>query len=110
MKVNLLPVLLLSFSGCACQGSQPEDKVKPIITSIEQSENTLAGFINQLESDIISVEKKKIILCEDYPREFETNFLSNMLKLESSEYTKESLLKDLNLNLSYYKHLKNIQC
>ena len=110
MKVNLLHVLLISFSVCTYQRSQHEDKVKPIITSIEQSENTLAGYINQLESDIISVETKKIILCEDYPREFETNFLSNMLKLESSEYTKESLLKDLNLNLSYYKHLKNIQC
>lgn len=109
MKANLLSVLRLSFSDCACKRSQPEDKVKSIITSIQQSENALAGYINQLESDVISVETKKIILCEDYPREFENNFLSNMLKLESSEYTKELLLKDPNLTLSYYKHFKNIQ-
>ena len=110
MKAILLPVLLLSVSFSACQKLQSDDKAKSIISSIEQSKVILESYIEQLESNHITAEAKRIIICKDYPREFKSNYLPNMLKLESSGHTQKSLLNDLNLTLSHYQCLVNIQC
>lgn len=111
MKLIALITLLLSLAFTGCQ-KQPTEDIDPIISTaaLENSDNILSKYIEKLESEFTTKDVRINILCRDYPREYEKNYMPNLLKLSPGEYSETVLLADMDLVLDYYKENNGIQC
>lgn len=111
MKYITLITLLLSLAFAGCQ-KQPDEGVDPITTAtaLENSDNILSKYIEKLDSEFTTQDVRIKILCRDYPREYEKNYMPNLLKLSPDEYSKVALLADMDLVLDHYKEKDAIQC
>ncbi|ENV44182.1 MULTISPECIES: hypothetical protein [Acinetobacter] len=111
MKTITLTILLLSlaFTGCEKQLSEDIDPITTI-TALENSDNILSKYIEKLESEFTTQDVRVKILCRDYPREYQKNYMPNLLKLSPGEYSEAVLLADMDLVLDHYKEKDAIQC
>ena len=111
MKYITLTTLLLSLTLSGCQ-KQPDEDVDPIATTtaFENSDNILSKYLEKLDSEFTTQDVRVKILCRDYPREYEKNYMPNLLKLSPGEYSEPVLLTDMDLVLDHYKNISNIQC
>jgi len=108
--ITFIPLLLsLAFTGCQ---KQPDEDIDPITTTtaLENSDNILSKYLEKLDSEFTTQDVRIKILCRDYPREYEKNYMPNLLKLSPGEYSETVLLADMDLVLDHYKQTSNIQC
>ncbi|WP_313390443.1 hypothetical protein [Acinetobacter sp.] len=103
------PLLCLAFTGCE---KQPTEDIDPITTTaaLENSDNILSKYIEKLESEFTTQDVRIKIICRDYPREYQKNYMPNLLKLSPGEYSEAVLLADMDLVLDHYKEKDAIQC
>lgn len=111
MKYITLIALLLSLTFTGCQ-KQPTEDIDPITTTtaFEDSDNILSKYLEKLDSEFTTQDARVKILCKDYPREYEKNYMPNLLKLSPGEYSEPMLLADMDLVLDHYKQTSNIHC
>lgn len=111
MKHIALITLLLSLAFTGCQ-KQPSDDIDLIGTTkaFEKADTILNNYIEKLDSEFTTQDVRIKILCRDYPREYEKNYMPNLLKLSPGEYSEAVLLADMNLVLDHYKEKDAIQC
>ncbi|MFV5403970.1 hypothetical protein VXQ92_04450 [Acinetobacter sp. 228] len=111
MKTITLTALLLSLAFTGCE-KQPDEDIDPITTTtaFENSDNILSKYLEKLDSEFTTQDVRVKILCRDYPREYEKNYMPNLLKLSPGEYSEAVLLTDMDLVLDHYKAAHNIQC
>lgn len=111
MKIKLTTALLLVIFTTGCQ-KQPTEDIDPIrtTTALENSDNILSKYIEKLDSEFTTQDVRIKILCRDYPREYEKNYMPNLLKLSPGEYSEAVLLADMDLVLDHYKEKDAIQC
>ncbi|WP_333833495.1 hypothetical protein [Acinetobacter schindleri] len=111
MKTIILTTLLLSLAFTGCEKQFNED-IDPITTTaaLENSDNILSKYIEKLESEFTTQDVRIKILCRDYLREYEKNYIPNLLKLSPGEYSEAALRADMNLVLDHYKEKDAIQC
>src|SRR5690606_14281494 len=104
MKRITLTTLLLSLTFTGCQ-KQPDEGVDPIATAtaFENSDNILSKYLEKLDSEFTTQDVRIKILCRDYPREYQKNYMPNLLKLSPGEYSEAVLLADMDLVLDHYK-------
>lgn len=94
MKYITLITLLLSLAFTGCQ-KQPSQDIDPITTTaaLENSDNIVSKYIEKLDSEFTTQDVRVKILCKDYPREYEKNYMPNLLKLSPDEYSEPMLLE-----------------
>lgn len=111
MKTITLTSLLLSlaFTGCDKQLSEDIDPITTA-TAFDNSYNILSKYLEKLDSEFTTQDVRVKILCKDYPREYEKNYMPNLLKLSSGEYSEPMLLADMDLVLDHYKKRDGITC
>lgn len=111
MKHITLIILLLSLAFTGCEKQLSED-IDPITTTtaLENSDNILSKYIEKLDSEFTTQDVRIKILCRDYPREYQKNYMPNLLKLSPGEYSEVALLADMDLVLDHYKEKDAIQC
>lgn len=111
MKTKIFTTLLLTLSITGCQ-KQPDEGVDPIATAtaFENSDNVLSKYLEKLDSEFTTQDVRIKILCRDYPREYQKNYMPNLLKLSPGEYSEAVLLADMDLVLDHYKEKDAIQC
>ena len=115
MKTITLTALLLSLAFTGCEKQLNED-IDPITTTtttttaLENSDNILSKYLEKLDSEFTTQDVRVKILCRDYPREYEKNYMPNLLKLSPGEYSVVALLADMDLVLDHYKEKDAIQC
>lgn len=111
MKHITFITLLLSLAFTGCQKQQAADvDLDAVTTALEKSDNILGIYIEKLNSEFTTQDVRVKILCRDYPREYEKNYMPNLLKLSPGEYSKVALLTDMDLVLDHYKEKDSIQC
>lgn len=114
MKIKILTttLFLIILTGCDKQPDQAiTESSSPTITAqFEQSDEKISKYMDQLDDPNTTQEVRIQILCKDYPAEYKTNYMPALLKLSPTEYTREKLLKDLDIALDYYKKKDNVQC
>lgn len=115
MKTKIFTTLLLTLSITGCQ-KQPEEAAisqnpDPLTkVQFEKSDAIINTYLDKLDSAETPQAERTQILCKDYPTEYKTNYMPALLRLSPTEYTREKLLKDLDIALDYYKKKDNIQC
>ena len=117
MKSKVLAYLLLTLVFTACQKqpeqsplSEPDKMDTTAKVQFETSDKIINEYLDQLDSSTTPIEEKTKILCKDYPSEYKTNYIPNLLKIAPQNYTEAKLLADLDLALNYYKEKLNISC
>lgn len=111
MKHITFITLLLSLAFTGCQKQQAADvDLDAVTTALEKSDNILGVYIEKLNSEFTTQDVRIKIICRDYPREYQKNYMPNLLKLSPGEYSETVLLADMDLVLDHYKQTSNIQC
>ncbi|MBJ9373018.1 hypothetical protein [Acinetobacter sp. TGL-Y2] len=115
MNSKLITTLLMIFVLSACSKEPDQNMSKqsdrPTVTAqFEQSDEMISKYLDQLDDPNTTLDDKKRIVCIDYPKEYKTNYMPSLLKLNPENYTQAKLLSDLDIALSYYKEKENIEC
>lgn len=112
MKTKLTTALLLIFTIVSCQKQQYKDPKTLSATTAQftKSDTIIGNYLDKLDNPNTPKTEQINIICKDYPREYKTNYMPALLKLQPNAYTEAQLLKDLDIALNYYKEKLSITC
>ncbi|HCJ0882672.1 TPA: hypothetical protein NQK24_001780 [Acinetobacter baumannii] len=102
-------LISLSFVGCTKQA-----ETKPLPHSVEEqfmkASEQIDTMLNALENREIALNIKRDILCKSYPEVYKKQYMPALLKLSPNVYTKETLLRDYEAVISFYKKTFVVNC
>ncbi|MGQ1523196.1 hypothetical protein ACT44T_14480 [Acinetobacter baumannii] len=104
-----LTIFLVLLVSCAKQ-----TETKPLPPSVEeqfmQSSQQINKMLDALENQEVALNVKREILCKDYPEVYKKHYMPALLKLSPDTYTEETLLRDFEAVISFYKKAWSIHC
>ncbi|CRX65359.1 hypothetical protein [Acinetobacter baumannii] len=107
LGITISLVLLVS---CTKQ----QDETKPLPPSVEKqfmkASEQIDTMLNALENREIALNIKRDILCKSYPEVYKKQYMPALLKLSPNVYTKETLLRDYEAVISFYKKTFVVNC
>ena len=106
MKKLLLICLTTMIIGCE---KQPEVQNEKASEKYDAADQKISGFLDLLDSPNEDKEAQKKVLCEDYPKVYEKEYMPALMEL-STQDTKEKLLNDLKITTDYYSQKLGIKC
>ncbi|EXI34907.1 hypothetical protein J647_3778 [Acinetobacter baumannii 846928] len=114
MLEKLLYSLGLTISLAVLVSCSKQDKIKPLPPSVEeqfmQSSQQINKMLDALENREVALNVKREILCNAYPEVYKKQYLPALLKLSPNVYTKETLLRDYEAVISFYKKTFVVNC
>lgn len=106
MKKILLICIATMIVGCQ---KQPEKVNESVEKSFEESDKKIGEFLDILDDPNADKELQRKVLCTDYPKLYEHEYLPALLKLSNAE-PKDKLMNDLKITTDYYSEKLNITC
>ncbi|WP_262094525.1 hypothetical protein [Acinetobacter baumannii] len=114
MLEKLLYTLGLTISLVLLVSCSKQDKIKPLPPSVEeqfmQSSQQINKMLDALENREVALNVKREILCKTYPEVYKNQYMPALLKLSPNVYTKETLLRDYEAVISFYKKTFVVNC
>lgn len=102
-------VISLTLVGCTKQVEN-----KPLPPSVEEqyltSNQEIGKMLDALNNHDVPIDEKREILCKTYPEVYKNQYIPALLKLSPNVYTKETLLRDYEAVISFYKKAWSIHC
>ncbi|MDV7500489.1 hypothetical protein R4525_12380 [Acinetobacter baumannii] len=102
-------LISLSFVGCTKQA-----ETKPLPPSVEEqyltSNQEIGKMLDALNNHDVPIDEKREILCKTYPKVYKNQYMPALLKLSPNVYTKETLLRDYEAVISFYKKTFVVNC
>ncbi|MDC5121257.1 hypothetical protein NRA16_04870 [Acinetobacter baumannii] len=102
-------LISLSFVGCTKQA-----ETIPLPPSVEEqyltSNQEIGKMLDALNNHDVPIDEKREILCKTYPEVYKKQYMPALLKLSPNVYTKETLLRDYEAVISFYKKAWSIHC
>lgn len=106
MKKLILIFLTTMIIGCE---NQPEVQNENASDKFDAADQKISDFLDLLDNPNADKEAQKKVLCEDYPKVYEKEYMPALMKL-STQDTKEKLLYDLKITTDYYSQKLGITC
>ncbi|MFL9575895.1 hypothetical protein [Acinetobacter baumannii] len=114
MLEKLLYSLGLTISLAVLVSCSKQDKIKPLHPSVEkqfmQASQQIDTMLDTLENRDASLSQKREILCKTYPEVYKKQYMPALLKLSPNVYTKETLIRDYEAVISFYKKTFVVNC
>ncbi|MDO7374832.1 hypothetical protein Q5X37_17825 [Acinetobacter baumannii] len=114
MLEKLLYSLGLTISLAVLVSCSKQDKIKPLPPSVEEqyltSNQEIGKMFDALNNHDVPIDEKREILCKTYPEVYKKQYMPALLKLSPNVYTKETLLRDYEAVISFYKKAWSIHC
>lgn len=114
MLEKLLYSLGLTISLVVLVSCSKQDKIKPLPPSVEEqfinASQQIDTMLNALENREVALNIKRDILCKTYPEVYKKQYMPALLKLSPNVYTKETLLRDYEAVISFYKKTFVVNC
>ncbi|APR70721.1 hypothetical protein [Acinetobacter haemolyticus] len=107
MKKLILICLTTMIIGCQ---KQPEQTDMTASTQFEKADQKITEILDLLDNPNADKADQTRVLCVEYPKVYEQEYMPALLELSPNDYTKESLLNDLIVATDYYKERLDIQC
>ncbi|ATO20647.1 hypothetical protein BS636_13665 [Acinetobacter sp. LoGeW2-3] len=103
-----------AFTGCQKQPKEsdttiPSGKESTDVIQLEMADQKIGYFLDQLDDPNTPMDKRKQIICKDYPATYYDEYVPALMKL-SPENTQDQLKEDLEKVISYYKEKDRISC
>ncbi|MFW1953886.1 hypothetical protein [Acinetobacter beijerinckii] len=108
-KILLLTILTTVFFGCDKQ-PEPKPTKSDIQSQFIAADQKIENFLDVLDDPNADKEQQTKILCEDYPKVYELDYMPALLKIAPQENTKEKLLSDFKVATDYYANKLSIKC
>lgn len=109
-KILTLTVLTTIFVGCQKQPEQSGKEQVSAAAQFDASDKKIGEYLDILDDPKASKEEQTKILCEDYPKVYELDYMPALLKISPKDYTKEKLLSDFKVASDYYKEKLGVKC
>lgn len=106
MKKILLICIAIMAVGCQ---KQPEKVDQSANKQFDESDKKIGEFLDILDDPKAAKEVQRKILCIDYPKVYEQEYLPALLKLSNAE-PKEKLMDDFKITIDYYSDKLGIIC
>ncbi|USR74445.1 hypothetical protein [Acinetobacter junii] len=106
MKKILLICLTTMIVGCE---KQPEIQNENASEKFDAADQKISDYLDLLDNPNADKDAQKKVLCEDYPKVYEKEYMPALMKL-STQDTKEKLLSDLKITTDYYSQKLGITC
>ncbi|HCW3752267.1 hypothetical protein ACT4XI_15925 [Acinetobacter baumannii] len=114
MLEKLLYTLGLTISLALLVSCSKQDEIKPLPHSVEEqfinASQQIDTMLDTVENRDASLSQKREILCKTYPEVYKKQYMPALLKLSPNVYTKETLLRDYEAVISFYKKAWSIHC
>lgn len=114
MLEKLLYTLGLTISLVLLVSCSKQDEIKPLPHSVEEqfinASQQIDTMLNALENQEVALNIKRDILCKSYPEVYKKQYMPALLKLSPNVYTKETLLRDYEAVISFYKKTFVVNC
>lgn len=107
MKKILLVCLATLIVGCEKQPEKVDNS--SILKQFDESDKKIEGFLDILDDPNADKELQRKVLCIDYPKVYEKEYLPALLKLSNDE-PKEKLIDDFKITTEYYSQKLKIMC
>ncbi|HEN9507356.1 hypothetical protein OXA12_06685 [Acinetobacter baumannii] len=104
-----LSISLVVLVSCT---KQAESKALPpsVEAQFMSADKEIGKMIDDLENRDIPLKRKREILCNTYPEVYKKQYMPTLLKLSPKVYTEETLLRDYEAVISFYKKIFVIHC
>lgn len=109
MKKILLICLAIMIVGCQKQPEQVPESNDSLEKIFEKSDKKIGEFLDILDDPKADKELQRKVLCTDYPKVYEQEYLPALLKLSQAE-PKDKLMNDFKISKDYYSEKLNITC
>lgn len=106
MKKLIFICLTAMVFGCE---KQPELQNEKASEKFDAADQKISDYLDLLDNPDANKEAQKKVLCEDYPKVYEMEYMPALMKL-STQDTKEKLLNDLKITTDYYSQKLGITC
>jgi len=114
MLVKLLYTLGLSISlvvlvSCTKQG---ENKALPpsVEAQFMSADQQIGKMLDDLNNQNVPLDRKREILCKTYPEVYKKQYMPALLKLSPHDYTEQSITRDFEAVISFYKKAFVVNC
>ena len=112
-------VILISFAaGCeknemAVQNAALNQAQAEPVNATErfaQADEQISALTDQIENSALSLEQRKKVLCQDFPKTYQNKYVPALLALNAKDTSQEQLIQEMQFTLQYYQQQLNIQC
>lgn len=93
--------------GCQKQPEKADDSA--VSKQFDEFDKKLGQFLDILDDPKADKELQRKVLCIDYPKVYEQEYLPALLKLSHAE-PKDKLIKDFKISTNYYSEKLGITC
>ncbi len=104
----------LTISLAVLVSCSKQDKIKPLPPSVEEqyltSNQEIGKMLDALNNHDVPIDEKREILCKTYPEVYKKQYMPALLMLSPNVYTKETLLRDYEAVISFYKKTFVVNC
>lgn len=114
MLEKLFYTLGLSISLAVLVSCTKQVENKSLPPSVEaqfmSADQQIGKMLDDLNSQNILLDRKREILCKTYPEVYKKQYMPALLKLSPKVYTEETLLRDYETVISFYKKTFVVNC
>ncbi len=100
----------LSPSSENSVNSQVAQVDSQVSTAFQQADEKITHFLDQLENPDLAISVKEKILCQDFPRVYQQDYIPALTKLSSENTQPQQLQQELEFTLNYYQQMLQIRC
>ncbi|OTU44232.1 hypothetical protein CAT37_09345 [Acinetobacter pittii] len=114
MLVKLLYTLGLSISLVVLVSCTKQVENKKLPPSVEaqfmSADQQIGKMLYDLNNRDVPFQRKREILCKTYPDVYKKQYMPALLKLSPNLYTEETLLRDFEAVINFYKKTFVVNC
>lgn len=114
MLVKLLYTLGLSISLVVLVSCTKQVENKELPPSVEaqfmSADQQIGKMLDDLNNRDVPLQRKREILCKTYPEVYKKQYMPALLKLSPRAYSKETLNRDFEAVISFYKKTFVVNC
>ncbi|EOE6711142.1 hypothetical protein ACOCHT_18755 [Acinetobacter baumannii] len=91
---------------------QVEDRTLPpsVEMQFNSADQQIEKMLEELENRDIPLQRKREILCNTYPDVYKKQYMPALLKLAPKVYTEETLLRDFEAVINFYRKTFVVNC
>ncbi|WP_151817551.1 hypothetical protein [Acinetobacter oleivorans] len=104
-----LSIFLVVLVSCT---KQVENKSLPpsVEMQFKSADQQIGKMLDDLNNQNVPLQRKREILCDTYPEVYKKQYIPALLKLSPNVYKEETLLRDFEAVMSFYKKTFVVNC
>lgn len=121
MKHSILFSLAIFISFAAgCEKNEPSSQASDthqinaesntLADNFQNADDKITTLIDQIENPEISPSNRQQVLCQDFPKVYQHEYIPALLALNPKDTSQAQLLEEMQFTLDYYQKQLNIQC